>query len=185
MSTSLANHFLIAMPAMDDPVFNHAVIYVCEHHEEGSVGLVINQPTQFSLDLVFKQLKIVSDFPAQNQFPLLFGGPLQPERGFVMHRPMGSWRSSLLLHDEVTVTTSNDIIRAMAINQGPKDFIVAMGFAAWQHDQLEKELLENQWLVCPFSSEIVYDVPYKDRWNYAGKILGVDMNILSSQSGSA
>lgn len=185
MSTSLANHFLIAMPAMADPVFDHSVIYVCEHHEEGSVGLVINQPTQYSLELVFKQLKIVSDFPEQNQYPLLFGGPIQQERGFVLHRPMGSWRSSLLLRDEVTVTTSNDIIRAMAINQGPKDVLVAMGFAAWAHDQLEKELLENQWLVCPFRPEILYDIPYMDRWKYAGQMLGVDMNILSTQSGSA
>ena len=185
MSTSLANHFLIAMPSMKDPNFDRSVIYLCEHHVQGSVGLIVNQPMEFSLQLVFDQLKITSKFPEKNQSPLLFGGPNQPERGFVVHRPMGKWRSSLFLRDDVTVTTSNDIIRAMANNKGPKDALVTLGFAGWNSEQLEKEVMDNSWLVCPFNEVLLYDVPFAERWEYAGKLLGININELSPYTGHA
>ena len=113
-NTSLANHMLIAMPTLQDPNFKKTVIYVCEHHVQGTVGLIINRPMQFPLGVVFDQLHIEPVSTEQNKLPLLFGGPLQPERGFVIHRPFGGWRSSLALRDDVTVTTSSDIIRAIA-----------------------------------------------------------------------
>lgn len=182
---SLANHLLIAMPSMKDPNFQRAVIYLCEHHEQGSVGLIINRPMQFPMSLVFEQLKIEPIRVEQNHLPLMFGGPVQPERGFVIHKQAGGWRSSLFLQDDVTVTTSNDIIRAIAIDEGPKDVLVALGYTGWAEEQLEKEVMDNVWLVCPYKSEILYEVPFEKRWEYAGLTLGVKMDQMSSDVGHA
>lgn len=182
---SLANNLLIAMPSLHDPNFEKTVIYLCEQRNEGSVGLIINRPMQFSLSLVFEQLNIDPIRVEQNNKPLLFGGPVQPERGFVVHRPLGEWRSSLILQDEVTVTTSNDIIRAIAEDKGPQDVLITLGFSGWVENQLEKEILDNMWLVCPYRSEILYEVPFADRWEYAGLTLGIKMNQLSANTGHA
>lgn len=183
--SSLANHLLIAMPSMRDPNFERSVVYVCEHHPEGTVGLIINRPMEFPLRLVFDQMSITPIHEEKNLEPLLFGGPLQPERGFVIHRPMGEWRSSLTLTEGVTVTTSNDIIRAIATDTGPKDALVTLGYAGWAGNQLEEEVINNVWLVCPFRQELLYDVPYAQRWEYAGLTIGVKMKQLSSNVGHA
>ncbi|KTD68754.1 MULTISPECIES: YqgE/AlgH family protein [Legionella] len=183
--SSLANHLLIAMPSLNDPNFERTVIYICEHHEQGSVGLIVNRPMQFPLAIVFEQLHIEPVRMEQNKMPLMFGGPVQPERGFVIHKQFGGWRSSLFLQDEVTVTTSNDIIRAIAEDKGPKDVLITLGYAGWVESQLEKEILENTWLVCPYRSEILYEVPFEDRWEYAGTTLGIRMSQLSSNVGHA
>lgn len=183
--SSLANHLLIAMPSLNDPSFERTVIYLCEHHEQGSVGLIINRPMQYPLSIVFEQLQIEPIRVEQNSMPLLFGGPVQPERGFVIHKQIGGWRSSLFLQDEVTVTTSNDIIRAIADDKGPKDVLVTLGYAGWVDNQLEKEVMDNAWLVCPYKSEILYEVPFNERWEYAGLTLGVKMSQLSSDAGHA
>lgn len=182
---TLANHLLIAMPSLTDPNFEKTVVYLCEHHEQGSVGLIINRPMRFPLSIVFEQLAIEPIRVELNRFPLLYGGPVQPERGFVIHKEAGGWRSSLFLQDEVTVTTSNDIIRAIAQDIGPKDVLVTLGYSAWSEHQLEKEVMENTWLVCPYKSEILYDVPFQERWEYAGSTIGVKMNQLSSSTGHA
>ena len=183
--TSLANQILIAMPSLNDPNFERTVIYVCEHHIHGTVGLIINRPMEFPLSLLFEQMNIEPKRSEQNSRPLLFGGPVQPERGFVIHRPAGEWRSSLALREEVTVTTSNDIIRAIAQDSGPTDALIALGYSGWIDDQLEQEVMGNRWLVCPFKSEILYDVPFTKRWEYAGSTIGVKMNQLSSDVGHA
>lgn len=182
---SLANHLLIAMPSLSDPNFEKTVIYLCEHHEQGSVGLIINRPMHFPLSIVFDQLEIEPIRIEINKLPLMYGGPVQPERGFVIHKQTGEWRSSLLLQDEVTVTTSNDIIRAIATDNGPKDVLVTLGYSAWVENQLEKEVVDNIWLVCPYKAEILYDVPFDERWEYAGSTLGIKMNQLSSAAGHA
>jgi len=184
-NTSLANHLLIAMPSCTDPNFSKSVIYVCEHHVQGTVGLIINHPMQYPLGLVFDQLQIEPIRVETNRLPLLYGGPLQPERGFVIHRPMGSWKSSLVLQDGVTVTTSNDIIRAMAKDVGPKDVLVTLGYVGWRENQLNQEILDNIWLVCPCKQELLYDVPFEERWEYAGLTIGVKMDQLSSSAGHA
>lgn len=183
--SSLANHMLIAMPSIKDPNFERTVIYLCEHHNQGSVGLIINRPMQFPLSIVFEQLKIEPIKLEQNSLPLLYGGPIQPERGFVIHKQSGGWRSSLHLQEEVTVTTSNDIIRAIADDTGPKDLLVTLGYAGWEGDQLVNEVLADSWLVCPYKSEILYEVPFSERWEYAGLTLGIKMNQLTSNSGHA
>lgn len=186
LQMTLANHFLVAMPKTENNIFSHAVIYVCEHHTEGTVGLIINHPMEYSLSLIFDQLQIKSTHDEKNTMPLLFGGPLQTERGFVMHRPVGQWRSSIaLLDSEVTITTSNDIIRAIADDTGPKDALVALGYVGWNHEQLEQEIMDNVWLVCPFKAELLYDVPFAERWTTAGLMLGVNMNQLISGEGHA
>ena len=137
------------------------------------------------LGIVFEQLKIEPIRVEQKSLPLLFGGPIQPERGFVIHKQVGGWRSSLFLQDEVTITTSNDIIRAIAEDNGPKDVLVALGYSGWTETQLESEVKDNFWLVCPYKPEILYEVPFDYRWEYAGLTLGVKMNQLTANSGHA
>ena len=184
---SLANHFLIATSSIQNPDFMHTVIYVCEHHAQGTVGLIINRPMKHSLGIVFEQLNIVPTLSQKNHMPLLFGGPIQPERGFVIHRPVGHWHSSLtLLPNDVAITTSNDIIRAIAHDEGPKDALVTMGYVAWLEHQLEDEIVkQGNWLVVPFKSELLYDVPFEDRWEAAGLSIGVHMNELILGAGHA
>lgn len=185
LSTSLANQLLIAMPNSTETIFSKSVIYVCEHHSSGTVGLMINRPMQFPLSLVFEQLNIKPKGTESSHVPLLFGGPIQPERGFVIHRPLGGWRSSLALQEGVTITTSNDIIRAIADNQGPKDVLVTLGYASWGSEQLDQEVINDLWLVCPYSPELLYEVPFEQRWEYAGLSIGVKMNQLISKVGHA
>ena len=183
--SSLANHILIAMPSLTEPNFSRSVIYLCEHHVQGSVGLIINRPMQYPLGMVFEQMQIEPIIVEQKELPLLYGGPVQPERGFVIHRPEGGWRSSLALREGVTVTTSNDIIRAIAAAKGPKDVLVTLGYAGWGEGQLEEELLKNNWLVCPYNAELIYEVPFSERWEYAGSTIGVKMTELSGNVGHA
>jgi putative transcriptional regulator len=184
-NSSLANHLLIAMPSLTDPNFERSVIYICEHHPDGTVGLIINRPMRYPLGLVFEQMQIEPIRVEKNQMPLLFGGPIQPERGFVIHRPSGGWHSSLALPNDVTVTTSNDIIRAIAADKGPKDVLVALGYTGWGAKQLEQEVIDNVWLVCPYTPELLYEVPFAARWEYAGLTIGVNMNQISSDAGHA
>lgn len=185
INTMLANNFLIAMPSQRNPIYEKSVIYICEHQPQGTVGLIINHPMQFPLGLVFDQLHIEPIRIECNRQPLLFGGPVQPERGFVIHRPLGGWRSSLVLRDDVTVTTSNDIIRAIAEDTGPNDALVALGYVGWAANQLDQEIIDGAWLVCPYKAEILYNVPFEERWKYAGLTMGVNMNQLISGAGHA
>lgn len=184
-SASFANQLLIAMPSMADPNFAHAVVYVCENQPQGSVGLIINKPSTFPMSFIFRQLNIEPMQIKLNERPILLGGPIQPERGFVIHKQAGGWSSSLVLRENVIITTSNDIIRAMAVDAGPQDSLVTLGYTGWSEHQLETEIMNDSWLVCPFSSELLYEIPFEKRWHYAGGLLGVDMNKLSSHSGHA
>jgi len=181
---ALRNHLLAAMPSLHGTPFERSVIYVCEHQPEGAVGLMINRPLEYPLSFMFEQLQIESDSSEQNNKPLLFGGPIQPERGFVIHRPLGAWRSSLLLEDDVTITTSNDIIRAIAENNGPKDVLVALGFVAWGGGKLDKEI-EEQWLVCPYEPELLYEVPFDERWEKTAETIGVNVMQIMPGAGHA
>ena len=183
--TSYRGFLLAAMPSLDGTTFERSVIYVCEHQPEGAVGLIINQPLHYSLRFMFDQLQIHSDDAKQKNQPLLFGGPIQPERGFVIHRPFGEWRSSLLLADDVTITTSNDIIRAIANNKGPSDVLVILGFVAWGEGKLDQEIKDNQWLVCPYQPELLYETPFEERWKKAPESLGVHVNQLIGKAGHA
>lgn len=184
----LKNHILIATPAMKEktPELSETVIYICDHHQQGTVGLILNQPLPFEMKLVFEQLKIKDVSSEAIHLPVWFGGPLQPERGFVLHRPSGQWKTSLKLSKDVTITTSNDIIRAIAKTSSPSDSFLALGYVGWDPIQLEQEILnDSMWLIGPFIPELLYDIPYEERWLYAGKSIGVDMTRLSFGQGYA
>lgn len=183
---ALANQLLVASPSLKESSFSRSVIYICEHHVQGTVGLIINRPMMYSLDVVFDQLHIESRTSKTSQMPLLFGGPTQPERGFVIHRPFGAWQSSLaLLDNDVTITTSNDIIRAIANDKGPKDALVVLGFVGWTEHQLENQIMGDDWLVCPFQPDLLYNVPFENRWEEAGLSIGVHMKQLTFGAGHA
>jgi putative transcriptional regulator len=181
----LRNHLLIATPSVLDISYQHAVIYICEQQAEGSVGLIINKPLSYPLGFIFKHLNIEPISVEQKNRPLLFGGPRQPDRGFVMHRPAGHWESSLLLAEDLAITTSTDIIRAFAANTGPKDALITLGFVGWNSKQLENELLSDNWLVCSYKSELIYEIPFQQRWEYAASLIGVNINNLIEGGGHA
>lgn len=184
--SNLTNHLLIASPTLKQSEFEHSVIYVCEHQEAGAIGIIVNHPLKEQLGVVFSQLHIEPDKEDSIHLPLLYGGPNQTERGFVIHRQMSeNFRSSLHINKDVTVTTSKDIITALAHDKGPADFLVTLGYAGWDEQQLENEIINDTWLVCPFHPEVLYDVPFEERWAYAGRLIGVDMNKLSSTIGHA
>ena len=182
---SLSNHLLIAMPSLNNVVFSQSVIYICEQHPEETVGLIINKPINYPIGMIFEQLGINVAENSDNMKPLIFGGPTQPQRGFVLHRPEGKWSSSLAITDDVTITTSNDIIRAIAHSNGPHDALLALGYVSWDEHQLENEIMDNIWLVSPFKPELLYDVPFHERWKAAGLLLGVNMDQVIPGSGHA
>lgn len=184
--TSLRDHFLIAMPTMTDPQFAHSVIYVCEHSPEGAMGIVINVPLNIHLGDVLQNMNIKTDDEKVSQTPVLAGGPIQQERGFVIHRGHGEkWESSLALTKNISITTSKDILMAIANHKGPKDMIIALGYAGWDSGQLEREIAQNTWLCGPADPQVLFDIPAENRWRAAGALLGVDMDCLSTEVGHA
>lgn len=181
--TSLTHHFLTAMPGMDDPYFFHAVAYICEHTADGAVGIMINRPIEFTLGQVFGQVNITCADPEINNIPVLFGGPLQQQRGFVIHSPAGHWRSSVIVADDIAITTSRDILEAIAERKGPDNMIIALGYSSWGAGQLEQELSQNLWLTGPVSSEVLFNIPFENRWAAAAALLGIDITLLSQDIG--
>lgn len=182
--SSLTNHLLIATPAMEDEFFKRSVIYICEHNKEGAIGLIINHPIQYPLQFVFDQMEIEVKIPAINELPLLIGGPVHQERGFVIHRNTGEpWRSSLAMPGELCITTSHDILKAIAEGGGPKEMLVVLGYSGWDSGQIEEELATNSWLSCPVDPSVLFNVPFNKRWEAAGSLLGIDMNRLSTVVG--
>lgn len=181
----LQNHFLLAMPQLSEGIFSQSVTYICEHGEHGAMGIIINQPLGPSVNAVFEQLQIVThrDF---SDLEVMAGGPVQMDHGFVLHRHCGrSWEASMTITPEVTLTTSRDILRAIATDNGPSDHLIALGYAGWAAGQLEKELSENSWLTLPGDSKVIFDTPCDKRLRAAAALLGIDMNLISSQTGHA
>lgn len=183
--TCLKNHLLIAMPSLADPNFSRTVTFICEHSEAGAMGIVINRPTDIKVDEVFEQMSIEAARPEAGAAAVFLGGPVEEQRGFVLHTGHHEWDSSLPVNDEVSVTTSRDILEAMARGEGPAHTLIALGYAGWGAGQLEQEMLDNAWLTGPADSHILFDLPAEQRWEAAARLLGVDMNTLSSESGHA
>lgn len=181
----LTNQFAIAMPSLADPNFAHAVIYICEHGPEGAMGLVINHPSDLKLRDLFEHMDIEPGPEAPLDTPVFMGGPVQRERGFVLHPAGGDWEGSAQVSPEVSITTSRDIITALAHNRGPSRFLMALGYAGWGAGQLEEEMAGNAWLTVPADAGILFDAPVQERWQAAAAQLGVDINCLSGQSGHA
>ena len=184
-SYNLTGHFLIAMPQLDDGFFNHAVTYICEHDETGSFGIIINQATDITLKEVVMEMKIDSDDSYDGKQTIYIGGPVDQGRGFILHRPVGEWQSSLKVTDNIALTTSKDILNAIVNNEGPEDSIVALGYAGWAAGQLENEMAANTWLSCPADEQIIFDTPIEERWKAAAKLIGIDLSLLSSDAGHA
>lgn len=184
--TNLTGQFLIAMPALADPNFHRTVTLICEHTSEGALGIVVNRPTELTLGEVFVQLDLArgADTPAHAEL-VLAGGPVQRERGFVLHDEPGQWESTLRVSDKVGVSTSRDILAAMADGSGPGRALVALGYAGWGAGQLERELKENAWLSVSAADDVLFDTPFEHRWERAARLLGVDLGHLSNEAGHA
>jgi putative transcriptional regulator len=184
-ATCLTGQLLIAMPSMQDPNFRETVTFICEHGEQGALGLVINRPMDIELGTVLEQLAMPTEDPALAIQPIMQGGPVQTERGFVIHESGEEWESSANVCDTIRVTTSQDILTAMAAGNGPSRAIVALGYAGWGAGQLEFEIAENAWLSAPATSELLFDTPFDKRWKKAAELLGVDLAMLSVEAGHA
>lgn len=184
-TNTLANQLLIAMPGMLDPNFSSTVTLICEHNDEGALGIVINRPLTLKLGGLFEQLDLSNADPAAAANPVLMGGPVGPERGFVLHDSTHSYENSLAISSEINLTLSRDVIDAMATGAGPQRTLVALGYAGWEPGQLEDEMLANSWLTVPATPDIVFDLPFAERWQAAAKTLGIDISQLALDAGHA
>jgi putative transcriptional regulator len=182
---TLANQLLIALPALADPNFSRSVALVCQHDEEGAMGVVVNRASEYTLGEVFRQMGIDSDDAGLKARPVLAGGPVHPERGFVIHDGAREWDSSLAIADGLYVTTSRDVLEAMARGDGPASATVALGCAGWGAGQLEHELVENSWLTVPADAEVLFTLPLEARWQAAAGRIGVDLARIADYSGHA
>ncbi|MFN3987042.1 MAG: YqgE/AlgH family protein [Rhodocyclaceae bacterium] len=185
ISANLTDHFLIAMPAMADPNFARTLTYIAEHNEQGALGLIVNRPIDMNLAALFERVELRLDDPELANQPVYFGGPVQTDRGFVLHRPVGSWHSTLRVGDEIGLTSSRDILQAIGEHGDPRDVIVTLGYAGWSAGQLEHELAENAWLTVRADLSIVFDLPPEERLAAAMQKLGVDFTNLSDVAGHA
>ena len=184
-TVNLTHHFLIAMPAMADPHFAHTLTFVCEHNEDGALGIVVNRPTEMTLAALFEQIEVELPDPALGRSPVLYGGPVQMDRGFVLHRPLGNWQSTLAVSDDLGLTTSKDVLEALARGEGPRDVLVSLGYAGWSAGQLEQELAQNAWLTVDADAAVLFDLPPDRRLPAAMSRLGIDFSRLSEGAGHA
>ncbi|KQN64608.1 YqgE/AlgH family protein [Erwinia sp. E602] len=186
---NLQHHFLIAMPALQDPMFRRSVVYICEHNDDGAMGLIVNKPMEnLTVEGMLKKLKIDTDSrdPAiKLDKPVFSGGPLAEDRGFILHSSQGSFGSSIRVSDNTVITTSRDVLETMGTAQQPQQVLVALGYCAWEKDQLEEELLENAWLTAPANSNILFRTPIAERWREAAKSIGIDIHNITSEAGHA
>jgi putative transcriptional regulator len=184
-TSSLTNQFLIAMPALADPNFSHTVTYMCDHNEEGAMGLVINRPLDLDINELFTHLDIANNRRDQDYIPVYQGGPVQTERGFVLHKGVGEWEATLEITEDIGLTMSQDIIEAIANGEGPENYLISLGYAGWGAGQLEDELAANAWLNGPADPSIIFEVPIEQRWTASAQQLGVELNNLSTDVGHA
>ena len=181
---NLTSHFLIAMPAMSDPNFSRTLTFVCEHNERGALGIVVNRPIEVTLAALFRQVEIELPSSPLAAQPVFFGGPVQFDHGFVLHRPVGVWKSTLPV-GEIGLTTSRDILEAMAAGNGPGEQLVALGYAGWAPGQLEDEIQRNGWLSCAADEDLLFGNDLDNKYVNALHKIGVDPAMLSSEAGHA
>lgn len=181
---NLRNHLLIAMPGMSDPMFVNSITYICDHGADGAMGLVINRTMDLHLRDVFEQMELNTD-AGKGDWPILAGGPVSTERGFVLHPTGGEWQSSLQVTPEVALTASRDIIDALAAGSGPQSALFILGYAGWSAGQLEEEIKEDSWLIVPADLDLLFNTPIEQRWLAAAQRLGVDMNLMPTVGGHA
>ncbi len=182
---NLSNHFLIAMPSMLDPTFGGTVVYLCEHNEYGALGMVINKPTDITISDLFSRLDLKPEIAPFIEKPVMFGGPVQDDRGFVLHSPLGTFSSMLKVTDEIAFTTSRDVLEAVASGKGPQRLLISIGYSGWGAGQLEHEISRNGWLTVAADPVVIFDLPINERYIAAIKLLGIDPSMLSAGVGHA
>jgi putative transcriptional regulator len=184
-STNLTHQFLIAMPTLADPNFYHTVTYICAHNEEGAMGIIINRPLGLVLSEVLEQMQMTARNEQIAQTPIYQGGPVHTDRGFVLHQPIQKWDYSIQIGNAIGITTSRDILLAIADGKGPEHSLIALGYAGWGAGQLEQEIRENAWLNVPADTGIIFKTPVERRWEAAAALAGIDLDKLSSHFGHA
>ena len=182
---NLADNFLIAMPALEAPYFSNALAYICEHNENGALGVIVNRPIDMSLAGLLEKIDIKLEAESLANLPVYFGGPVQLDRGFVLHRPHGQWQSTLVVNSEVGLTSSRDVLAAVGKEGLPAEIIVTLGYAGWEAGQLENELSQNSWLTVPAKPSILFEMPPEERLPAAMQNLGVSFTQLSDVAGHA
>lgn len=187
---NFTGHFLIAMPALTDPYFSKSVTFICTHNQDGAMGVMINRPTDFTYDTLFEKINVELFNNIVAQHPVLRGGPVQPERGFVLHMPDGEWDSTITIAETTALTTSKDILEAVAIGAGPEKMLLTLGYAGWTPGQLEQEVAQNSWLSVKAKDveslhKILYDTHNDEKLNATMALLGVDPAMLSDVAGHA
>ena len=184
-SINLTHHFLIAMPNMADPYFSKSLTFICEHNDQGALGLVVNRPIDMTLQALFERLSLSISDRSMSDSPIYFGGPVQTDRGFVLHEPAGNWQSTLRVGAAIGLTTSKDILEAVGRGEGPKRMLVTLGYAGWSPGQLEQELSQNAWLTVEAKDAILFDIPAEERLFQAMQLLGLDFARLQDEAGHA
>ena len=191
---NLTHHFLIAMPGLADESFSRSVIYLCEHSERGALGLVINKPSDINLKVLFEKIELHLSSPEIGSAPVFQGGPVQTERGFVLHEPVlvdsdkpneSVYASTMTIPGGLEMTTSKDVLEALATGSGPRKVLVSLGYAAWGEGQLESELAENSWLTVGADPAVIFDTPIEQRYDKALLLLGLEAWTLSPDAGHA
>jgi len=185
VAIDLTHHFLIAMPNMVDPYFAKSLTYICEHNEQGALGVVVNRPIDLSLRALFERINLELEPRELHGIPVYFGGPVQTDRGFVLHQPVGEWHSTLKVRDSLGLTTSKDILEAVGRGSGPAKMLVTLGYSGWAAGQLEHELGQNAWLTVEAGEQIIFDLPAEEKLPAAMELLGVDFASLSEDTGHA
>ncbi|MCB1959414.1 MAG: YqgE/AlgH family protein [Rhodocyclaceae bacterium] len=182
---NLTHHFLIAMPSMNDPNFSRTLTYIAEHSERGALGVIVNRPIDMDLAGLFERVDIPLANTRVAQQPVYFGGPVQTDRGFVLHRPAGEWNATLSVNPEIGLTSSRDILEAVANDELPHDVLISLGYSGWDAGQLEQELADNAWLTTPADISIIFDLPPEERLAAAMQSMGIDFANLSEDAGHA
>lgn len=187
---NLQNYFLVAMPTLQDFWFKQSVVYICEHNDTGAMGIIINKTIKkYTIETILNNLKIDSiknrDPSICLNNPIFLGGPLLDDRGFILHTPQKGFISSINISSKAMITTSKDILETLGTPNQPQDILVALGYSGWSKGQLEKELLENNWLTVPANEKILFHTPVLERWDAAAKILGINIFEITNQLGHA
>lgn len=184
--TPLAHQFLVAMPELEGGLFHRSVVYLFRHDEEGTAGLIINQPSDLRFDRLLGDLRLPPLKPLiRPEQPVLWGGPVHTELGFVLHRGQGPWTSTMHSGEDLAVTHSRDVLDAISQGHGPSDYLVSLGYAGWLPGQLEQEIADNHWLLAPYAEDVMFHLPYEQRWEATLQRLGLDWRLISHEVGHA
>ena len=184
-SVILTDQFLIAMPAMTDPYFSGTLVYICEHNDQGALGVIVNRPLDMTLAALFERIEVPLNTAGFDRMPVYFGGPVQTDRGFVLHQPVGGWQSTLAVNDHIGLTSSRDILQSVGKQGDPREIIVTLGYAGWSAGQLEDEIAQNAWLTVPATTQILFDLPFEERLPAAMSALGISFANLAEEAGHA